>query len=72
MTKTKQKKNLKKEKKKKANILLTDTIMALLVKNNFNNFISALHICDFMHRLIATSNDMGELLKTENELCSTF
>ena len=60
------------ERKKKANILLTDTIMALLVKNNFNNFISALHICDFMHRLIATGNDMGELLKTEKELCTAL
>lgn len=48
------------DRKKQANITLTDIIIALLVDRNFNNFINALHICDFMHRLLSSDEAIAE------------
>jgi CRISPR-associated protein Cmr2 len=56
--------------KQKGNEDLKNNVMALFIDRGFDNFINALHICDFMHRLLATGSDLGTLPQSEKELCN--
>jgi hypothetical protein len=61
-----------KKRKKDATGVLKQHIIGLFLNNNFHNFINALNICDFLHRLLATGNDIETLNKSEKDLCLTF
>lgn len=56
--------------KQKGNEDLKNSVMALFIDCHFDNFINALHICDFIHRLLAMGRDLGTLPQSEKELCN--
>lgn len=63
----------KKEDKKEESEKMTAIIMSIYDEaKSFDNFIDALNICDFLHRLLSTGHDLGELPKTEKELCNAL
>jgi CRISPR-associated protein Cmr2 len=62
-----------KDDKKSESMAFAKVVMSIYDDaGTFDNFVNALNICDFMHRLLATGCDMGALPKSEKELCSTF
>jgi hypothetical protein len=67
----KSKEILKKEKETKCEIL-SNVVIYHHSKGDFYNFLNALNICDFIHRLLATGSDMPELTMTEREVCKTL